>query len=39
MDPILLLALVTFALMVAYLIWNRVSVGRQKSGQPEPEPH
>ena len=33
MDPILLLALVTFALVLGYLIWNKVSVERQKAGR------
>lgn len=33
MDPILLLALLTFGLILAYLIWNKVSVERQKSGR------
>jgi hypothetical protein len=33
MDPILALALVTFALVVAFLLWNRASVKRhQESG-------
>ena len=34
MDPILLLALATFALVIAFLVWNRISVARQKAGTP-----
>ena len=30
MDPILLLALVTFVLVLAFLVWNRMSVAKNK---------
>jgi hypothetical protein len=33
LDKVFLLAMVTFALVLAYLVWNRVSIGRKQSGQ------
>ena len=36
MHPVYLLAFLTFGLIIAYLVWNRISTGRHKFGPNNP---